>query len=44
MLLERLKGDIWEGPTLARTDPSQRFYIDTDWSKDGIGSVLLQAD
>ena len=27
---------------LARPDPSQIFYIKTDWSKDGIGSVLIK--
>ena len=32
------------GPTLTRPDPSQRFYIRTNWSKDGIGAVLLQVD
>ena len=43
-LLERLKTDILSGPTLSRPDPSRRFYIKTDWSKDGMGVVLLQAD
>ena len=32
-----------EGPMLARTDPSQRFYINTDFSKDRMGEVLLQS-
>ena len=32
------------GPTLERPDPSIRFYIKTDWYKDGISHVLLQAD
>ena len=31
------------GPTLSRPDPYRRFYIKTYWSKDGMGSVLLQA-
>ena len=31
------------GPTLERQDPSRRFYIKTDWSKDGMGAVILQA-
>ena len=43
-LLERLKKEIISGPTLARPEPSQRFYINTDLSKDGIGAVLLQVD
>ena len=43
-LLERLNTDILEGPTLARPDPSRRLYIKTDWSKDGMGAVLLKAD
>ena len=25
-------------------DPYWRFYIKTDWSKDGMGVVLLQVD
>eukprot|EP00957_Ditylum_brightwellii_P066131 5018059-Ditylum_brightwellii.AAC.1 len=29
---------------LARPDPTQRFYLKTDWSKEGMGAVLLQAD
>ena len=43
-LLERLKKDILSGPTLEITDPSRRFYIKTDWSKDGMVAVLIQAD
>ena len=41
-LLERLNEYITEGPILARTEPSQRFYIKVDWSKDGMGDVLSQ--
>ena len=44
MLQEILKEDIVEVPTVARTDPSQIFYIETDWSKDGMGEVLIQVD
>ena len=40
-LLERLKKDIMAGPTLVRTDSSQRLYINRDWSKYGVGAVLL---
>ena len=29
---------------LTRPDSSQIFYIKTDWSKDGMGMVLLQVD
>ena len=43
-LLEALKSEIISGPVLARPDPERRFYVKTDWSKDGIGAVLLQAD
>ena len=42
-LLGRLKKEIVAGHMLTRPYPPQRFYIKTDWSKDGIGSVLLQA-
>ena len=41
-LMERLKKDILSGPTLSIPDPSRRFYINTDWSKDRMGAVLLQ--
>ena len=44
MLLERLNKDILLGPTLAKPDPSRRFYINTDWYKYGMGAVLLQTD
>ena len=43
-LLERIKKDILSGPTLSRPDPSRGFYIKTDWSKDGMGAVILQVD
>ena len=42
-LLERLKKDILSGPTLERPDPSRMYYINIDWSKDGMIAVLLQA-
>ena len=42
-LLEALKSEILSGPVLARPDAERRFYVKTDWSKDGIGAVLLQA-
>ena len=32
------------GQILARTDPSRRLYIKIDWSKNGMGVLLLQAD
>ena len=44
ILLERLNKDILSVPTLAIPDPSRRFYIKIDCSKDGMGAVLLQAD
>ena len=43
-LLERLKEEIMEGPTLSIPDPSRIFYIKTDWSKNGMEAVLLQLD
>ena len=42
-LLEWLKKDILSGTNLSRPDPSIRLYINTDWSKDGMGAVLLQS-
>ena len=33
-----------EGPTLERLDQSRRFYNNMDWSKDEMGSEILQAD
>ena len=43
-LLERLNNDIMAGPTLAIPDASWIFYINMEWSKDGMVAVLLQAD
>ena len=43
-LLAKLKKDILAGPVLARPNPNRRFYLKTDWSKEGMGAVLLQAD
>ena len=36
ILLERLNKDILSVPTLAIPDPSRRFYIKIDCSKDGM--------
>ena len=33
-----------EGPMLAIPDPYRIFYIKADWSKDGMGAVLMQSD
>ena len=44
ILLEWLKKDILEGPTLAIPDPSRRLYIKTDWYNYVMGAVILQAD
>ena len=41
--MERLKKEILSGPTYTIPEPSRRFYIKTNWSKDGMGAVLLQA-
>ena len=43
-LPEHLKKNILLGSNLSRPDPYRRFYIKTDWSKDGMGVVILQAD
>ena len=43
-LLSELKEEILFGPVLARPDPNRRFYIKTDWSRLGMGTVLLQAN
>ena len=43
-LMERLNEDIMEGPMLAIRDPYRIFYINTDWSKDGMGVVLIKSD
>ena len=43
-LLDELKQDILSGPVLARPDPNHRFYLKTDWSRNGFGAVLCQAD
>ena len=44
MLFDILKEKILLGPTLSIPDPSQRFYINTDWSKYGTLAVLIQAE
>ena len=44
ILLKRLKKEIVPGYTLERSCPSKRFYVNTDLSKGGIGTVLLQSD
>ena len=43
ILLERIKEDIMTGLSLAITEPHQRFHINTDYTKYGLGAVLLQA-
>ena len=43
-LLEQLKRYILSGTTLSIPYPSRRFYIKTDWSKYGMGALLLQTD
>ena len=39
-----VKETYLSGPTLERPDPYRRFYIKSDWYKNGIGAVLLQED
>jgi RNase H-like domain found in reverse transcriptase/Integrase zinc binding domain/Reverse transcriptase (RNA-dependent DNA polymerase) len=43
-LFRELIEEVIRGPTLQRPDPSRRYYVKTDWCKDGIGAVLLQPD
>jgi hypothetical protein len=43
-LLDRLKRLIVGGPVLQRPDFDRRLYLKTDWSKDGVGVALLQAE
>ena len=43
-LLDRLKRLIVGGPLLQRPDFDRRLYLKTDWSKDGVGVALLQAE
>ena len=43
MLLYQLKEGIMEGTMFEIPDPYQRFYIKTDWNKEGIEAVLLQS-
>lgn len=42
--LEDLKDCILSYPILQRPDPNKRFYLKTDWCKDGMAAVLLQRD
>ena len=42
--MEMLKEGIIARPMFSRLDPPQRFYMNTDWYKDGIGAAILQAD
>jgi hypothetical protein len=41
-LFNELKKEIREGPILARPDDSKRFYLKTDWCKDGGAAALCQ--
>ena len=43
-LLECLNKDILSRPTLEIPDPYKKFYINTYFSKDVMGAVLLQVD
>ena len=42
--LEDLKQQMLNGPVLQRPNFDRRFCLKTDWSKHGMGAVLLQAD
>ena len=43
-LKNQLLDEIKERPTLKRPDWNRRFYLKTDWSKNGKSAVLLQLD
>ena len=43
-MLDNLKQSIVSGPVLACPDPDQWFYLKTDWSKNGMGAVMLQVE
>ena len=39
-----LKKGLTSSPCLARPDPSKPFFLKTDWSKTGMGYILMQPD
>ena len=44
-LLQELTEELIDSPcVLKRPDYNRRFYVKTDWSKNGSGMVILQAD
>jgi hypothetical protein len=43
-LFHTLKQEIPSGPVLKRPDYARRFYVKTDWSKEGMGATLCQAE
>ena len=43
-LLELFKQGIITGPVLRRPDFNRRFFLKTDWSKDAMGSGILQSE
>src|SRR5688500_8205004 len=43
-LFQKLKDDITSSPCLARADSTKPFFLKTDWSKDGMGMILMQPD
>jgi hypothetical protein len=43
-LFQKMKDDITCSPCLARADSSKPFFLKTDWSKDGLGTILMQPD
>ena len=43
-ILQELKGEVLSEPCLQRPNPTKRYYIKTDWCKDGMAGVLLQRD
>ena len=43
-ILEELKNKILTEPVLQQPDPSQQFCDKSDWSNQGMGAMLLQAD
>ena len=43
-ILALLKEQVLSHPVLARPDPNKRYYLKTDWCKDGMAAVLMQRD
>jgi len=43
-ILDDLKETVLSAPILQRPNPKRRYFLKTDWCKDGMAAVLLQRD